>query len=77
MTQISTRPRATQQGRVKYRRHITVPGGPNTVSNSGGRRIKKIIKSKSKCKVINQYFFKSNPIGWKEGWGWKEGVRVE
>ena len=38
---LSTRPRATQQGPVKYRRHITVPAVP-TQEGGGGWIIKKL-----------------------------------
>ena len=38
---ISTRPRASKQGRIKWRSHCTVPvrSGPNTGSNPGGGQI--------------------------------------
>ena len=38
-TQISTRPRATQQGRVKCRHHITVPAVPTqkAIPEEGGQ----------------------------------------
>ena len=41
-TQIRTHPRATQQGHVKCKCHIPLSSGPDTGSNSRGRRIKNI-----------------------------------
>ena len=75
-TQIRTCPRATQQGRIKCRYHVTIPVVPTleAILNSGrGWIVKKITNNCTllvKLKVKNTH--KHSSYRWKIEWEWAQ-----